>query len=83
MGTNFSVSNDLKLEVVTRAAIIMSGAKYIGLVISNPKLHIKKKLARIKAHVFHVFLQCSTRGPLSTLYGKTHHAVLSSPQERY
>ncbi len=44
MGTKFSVANDLKQELVTRAAIVRSGAKSVRPVVSNPQLPLKKKL---------------------------------------
>ena len=78
LGTNFSVSNDLKQEVSCRAAIIKSTANSIRKVIANPIFPLLKKLNYIKAHIFTVgFFQCSTWGPLPDyLYNKIHHAVL-------
>ncbi len=52
VGTNFSVSNDLKQEATVRAAIIKSAAKSVKKVIGNPRLPLPKKLNYIKAHLF-------------------------------
>ncbi len=78
LGCNFTVSNDMKLEVVCKSGYIRSSVNSIRRVICNPHVSLKKKLTCIQAHLLAGGLNISgtwSHIP-SNAYAKLFHSIL-------
>ncbi len=66
LGSHFSVSNELRLEIVSKAGYIKSGIGAITPILKHPKVELKKKLTMVKSHLLGGGLyQCGTWGYIS------------------
>ncbi len=78
LGSQFSVSCDLKMEVVSKAGYIKSGLKAIAPVLKHPKVDLKRKVIMISSHLLAGGLHhCGAWGRLPyNVYVKLFHAIL-------
>ena len=78
VGGNFSVANDLKLEVVSKAGYIRSSVKSLRRVLCCPHVPLRRKLTCIQAHLLAGGLYISgTWSHIPNLaYNKLFHSIL-------
>ena len=78
LGSHFSVSNELRLEIVSKAGYIQSGIGAIPPILKHPKVELKKKMSMVKSHLLGGGLhQCGTWGYIPpNVYGRLLPSIM-------